>query len=247
MRITCRVTFAHCTTKLNKAWQRIRHQEASQSISSYSCSSSPPTSAPVSHFFCSNVHLSLYFSLSFILSVCLCLVFCGFCTGHIQISIRRALHGHETTRTTTTAITTGNHTLRWAAWCPAWATMSSSLRTTARDAAMQQYCRSTPSRIPRSRRVSPEKHRKPEKKKAQATGKRSPKRTAGACEEANRFAISCMSSDVRCTKAAACTPSPPARACRHCAAYKLIAAAAAIWVTVYVTRLGATKRVWFVF
>lgn len=33
MRITCRVTFAHCTTKLNKAWQRIRHQGASQSIS----------------------------------------------------------------------------------------------------------------------------------------------------------------------------------------------------------------------
>lgn len=91
--------------------------------------------------------------------------------------------------------------------------------------------------------MSSEKRRKPEKKKAQATGKRSPKRTAGACEEANRFAISCMSSDVRCTKAATCTPSshPLAGACGHCAAYKLIAAAAAIRVTVYVTRLGAAN------
>lgn len=82
---------------------------------------------------------------------------------------------------------------------------------------MRPYCRSTRSRIPRSRRVSTgqEKEEK-EKRKNAATGKRSPQRTAGACEEANRFAISCMSSDVRCSHPATQLPVP--------FAYKLIAA-----------------------
>lgn len=83
-------------------------------------------------------------------------------------------------------------------------------------------------------------NRKPEKKKAQAQPENVVRNgLRAACEEANRFAISCMSSDVRCTML---PPLHPAGACEHCAAYKLIAAAAAaIRVTVYAARLGGTS------